>query len=65
MVAIVLNPNSFLFLNIIHYEQNRPKFLVKNHNKYTYIEKLGLMTFLFILAHISHNGLFQPKFKLS
>ena len=36
----------------------------KVHNKYTNIEMLVLIRFLFILADICHKGLFQQTFKL-
>jgi len=65
MVPIILNPNS---LFVFKYNSLRPKLaelFVKNHNKYAYIEMLGLIKFLHISDFICHNGLFQHKFKLS
>jgi len=44
MVAIFFIPNIFMVINTTHCDQNRPKCLVKIHNKYKYIEMLCLMT---------------------
>jgi len=65
MVANFPIPNGFYVYKFKFWDQKRPKYLVKIHNLYTYIEMLCLITFQFILAFICHNGLFQQKIKLS